>query len=110
MAVIGGLGDVWELPLRHEVDARAVDRGRDRPREVSSIVARVVPGEAALAEAVLPERNSELHRLDGLLAVEHHLHLVVDLGATEAPRHGVAPLVGIAQAVTAGRTEPLVFR
>src|SRR5213593_135028 len=78
VAVIGHPGDVRELPLRHEVDASAVDRGRDRPREVSSIVARVVPGEAALVEAVLPEGNGELHRLDGLLAVDHHLPLVVD--------------------------------
>src|SRR5881397_107057 len=50
VAVIGDLGNVGELPLGHEVDAGAVDRGRDRPREVSSIVARVVPGEAALVE------------------------------------------------------------
>src|SRR5215471_7244387 len=105
LGVVHGLGDVRELPLRDEVDAGAIDRRRDGPGQERAVVAAVVPGEPALVETVLPERDGELEGLDRLLAVDGDLALVVDLGPSETPRDGIRPAVRIAQAVAERLTD-----
>src|SRR2546425_7275366 len=109
LAVARDLGDVGELPLGDEVDARSVDRRRDRPGKVSAVVAAVVPGQPALVEAVLPDGDGELHGLERLFAVDDDLPALVDLGPSEAPGHRVGPVVGIAQAVAEGLPHGLPF-
>src|SRR5438067_13387857 len=66
------------LAQRLDVNRRAVQRGGDRARKERAVVVRVVPGEAALVERVLPERLHELHGLERLLGVERNLALLVD--------------------------------
>src|SRR5713226_7013354 len=105
VAMAGDLDDLGELPLGHEVDARPVDRRRDRPGQVGAVVAAVVPGQSPLVEAVLPEGDGELHGLERLLAVDGDLPARVDLGAPEAPGHRIGPVVGVAQAVAEGLTQ-----
>src|SRR6266511_3027311 len=94
---------VFELvlaPLGRDVDARAVEGGRDLAREERPVVARVVPGEAPLVAGVLPEGLHELDRLDRFLAVEHNLLArLVYFCASEAPRERVGPRRGIAERV-----------
>src|SRR5215467_9326895 len=107
--VVHRLGDLGELPLGDEVNARAVDRGRDLAGQERAVVAGVVPRETALVEAVLPEGDSELDGFDRLLAVDDDLALVVDLGRAEAPRHRICPAVGIAQTVAKGLTHRKVL-
>src|SRR6266542_2079045 len=87
-------------PLGRDVDARAVEGGRDLAREERPVVARVVPGEAPLVAGVLPEGLHELDRLERFLAVEDDLLAgPVHFSAAEAPRERVGPRRCIAEGV-----------
>src|SRR2546426_3264845 len=91
------------LALRHDVDRRTVERRRDLAGVERAVVVRVVPREAALVAALLPEGLHELHRLDRALAVEDHfLAGLVGLGAAEAPQHRIAEGRGVAERVAEG--------
>src|SRR5581483_11456288 len=78
---------------------RAVQRRGDGAGEKSAIVVGVVPGEAALVERVLPELLHELHRLERLLRVEHHLAFLVDLLPAPGPEIRIAEGRRVAESV-----------
>src|SRR6266498_3547057 len=54
------------IALGRDVDAGAVERGRDLAREERPVVAGVVPGETTFVAGVFPERLHELDGLEGL--------------------------------------------
>src|SRR2546425_8938571 len=60
--------DLLLLALRHDVDRRAVERRRDLAGVEGAVVVRVVPREASLVAALLPEGLHKFHRLDRALA------------------------------------------
>src|SRR5262249_56128636 len=72
-----------------------------------AVVARIVPGEAALIERVLPEADHEFHGFDRLLAVEHH-GLAVGFDFPAAPRPQIR--IGKRRRVAEGVTERLPDR
>ena len=73
------------LLLRLKIDRCTVIRGADAAGEERAVVAGVIPGKPALVHCLFPQRDGELHRLDGLLGVEHH-GLAVGLDLLAAPR------------------------
>src|SRR5437016_1838936 len=92
--------DLVLLPLGHDVDRGAVERGRDLAGVEGAVVVGVVPGQATLVAALLPEPLHEFHRLDGALALEHDLLArLVGLGGAEGPGHRVGEGRGIAEGV-----------
>src|SRR5207244_9778913 len=92
--------DLVLLPLGHDVDRGAVERGRDLAGVEGAVVVGVVPGQATLVAAVLPEPRHEFRRLDGALALEHDLLVrLVGLGGAEGPGHRVGEGRGIAEGV-----------
>ena len=95
--------DLVLLPLGHDVDRGPVQRGRDLAGVEGAVVVGVVPGQAALVAALLPERLHELHRLDGALAVDDDLLAgLVGLGAAEGPEHRVGEGRRVAEGVAEG--------
>src|SRR6516162_3411598 len=75
---------ILELALGEQVDRGAVLRRATSIRQEGAIVAGVVPGEAALVVAILPEINRVLDRFDRLLAVQDD-GLAVGLDLLAAP-------------------------
>src|SRR5204863_8537714 len=92
--------DLVLLALGDDVDRGAVERGRDLTRVERAVVVRVVPREAALVAAVLPEGLEELDGLDRALRVDDDLLAgLVDLGAAEVPQERIGERRRIAEAV-----------
>src|SRR5207249_8148663 len=70
------------------------------------VVARVVPGEAALVHCLLPQGDREFDRLDRLLAVERYgLLVVADLPAAPRPEIGIPPAGRVAEGMPGGLAE-----
>src|SRR2546428_2491097 len=99
--------DLVLLTLGDDVDRRAVQRRADLAGVERAVVVGVVPGQAALVAALLPERLHELHRLDGPLAVDGDLLArLVGLGPAERPEHRVRE----GRSVAEGMAERLAIR
>src|SRR5262249_28327155 len=108
--VIRALVHVGKLLARGDVDARGVTGERDLLRQEGAIVRGVVPRQAALVEAILPDGERELHGLHGVLAVEHHgASVLLDLEAAPHPRNRVRPRVRIVDRMSERLTEGLAL-
>src|SRR5216683_224706 len=95
--------DLVLLTLGHDVDAGPVQRRRDLARVERAVVVGVVPGQAALVTAFLPQRGHVLDRLDRFLRVDHDLLAArVGLGAAEGPEQGIGPGRRVAEGVAEG--------
>ena len=111
VAVVRALVDVRKLLSRGHVDRRRIARQRDLRRQEGAIVRGVVPGEAALVEDFLPEDVVELHRLDGVLTVEHDgLAVLGDLHPAPHPHERITPVVRIVDRVAERLPERLALR
>src|SRR2546427_574858 len=92
--------DLVLLTLGDDVDRRAVQRRADLAGVERAVVVGVVPGQAALVAAFLPERLHELHRLEGALAIDGDLLAgLVGLGPAERPEHRVREGRSVAEGV-----------
>src|SRR5262249_47306358 len=92
--------DLVLLTLGDDVDRRAVQRRADLAGVERAVGVSVVPGQAALVAAFLPERLHELHRLEGALAVDGDLLAgLVGLGPAERPQHRVREGRSVAEGV-----------
>src|SRR5262249_53509931 len=96
------VGDVWVGFFRGlERDGGAVVGAADAACQVGTIVARIVPSEAAFVVRVLPKADGKLDRFDRLLAVERHrLAVGFDFFAAPRPQIWVPEARGIAEGVT----------
>src|SRR5207248_58077 len=71
----------------------------------------VVPGEAALVAAFLPERDRPFDRFDRFLAVQHDgLAVGLDLLAAPRPQIGVPPPLRVAKGVAGRLAERMALR
>src|ERR1700757_5026466 len=83
-----------------EIDRSTIIGAADGARQVSAIVARIVPGEPALVVRILPKADCKLDRLDGFLAVQRHrLAVCLDLLAAPRPEIGIPEAWSIAEGV-----------
>src|SRR6516162_1950140 len=89
--------------LCFQVNRRAVVSGADRAGQKRTVVARIIPGEAALVTTILPKADRELDRVDRLLAVESDgLAVGLDLLASPGPQIGIPEPRRIAEGMTEG--------
>ncbi len=98
LAILGLIG--VRLFLGFDIDRGAVVGGADRAGEERPVVARIVPGKAAIVAGVLPEADRELDRLDRSWAVQHNrLAVGFDLLAAPRPQIRVPERVRVAKGV-----------
>ena len=95
------LRDLRLVLLGSEVDARAVECGRDLPRQERTVVVAVVPGRAGLVVAVLPRLDELPHGIHEFRLVEQDcLAVLVNLHGAMGPHVGIGETRGVTGAVS----------